>query len=144
MKSLFFCLSLAFIICSCGSNPSEEKSSAPTSGTLPQNTSENTKPQDSALNALKKNPDYTKGIELVAKSDCFTCHKIEDPSIGPSYRSIANKYESNAKNVALLADKIVKGGSGTWGQVPMTPHSGLTKKEAEQMVKYILLLKKSS
>ncbi len=42
----------------------------------------------------------------------------------------------------MLAAKIIKGGSGVWGQVPMTPHPNLSVADAEQMVKYILLLKK--
>jgi cytochrome c len=41
----------------------------------------------------------------------------------------------------MLADKIIKGGAGVWGQIPMTPHPNLSKQDAEQIVKYVLLLK---
>jgi cytochrome c len=88
------------------------------------------------------NPDYVAGVELIAKSDCLTCHKVEEKAIGPAYRDVANKYENTEANVSMLAEKIIKGGKGNWGEVPMTPHPALTEAEAKQMVKYILLLKK--
>jgi cytochrome c len=88
---------------------------------------------------LSKNPDYQKGLELVASHDCLSCHTVSEKLLGPSYRSIAGKYDSSA--VSSLAQKIIKGGQGVWGQVPMTPHPQVSKADAEQMVKYILLLK---
>ncbi len=91
---------------------------------------------------LSKNPDYQKGIALVAGSDCLTCHKIDETSTGPAYRDVANKYgPGDDAVVSTLADKIIKGGSGNWGSVPMTAHDALSKDDAKAMVKYILLLK---
>ncbi|MBL0316715.1 MAG: c-type cytochrome [Flavobacteriales bacterium] len=78
---------------------------------------------------------------LVAQSDCLTCHKVDEKLVGPPYRDVANKYENTEANVKLLAEKIVKGGTGVWGQVAMTPHPTVTPENAEKMVKYILLLK---
>lgn len=92
-------------------------------------------------NAAMDNPDYDAGLNLIAKSDCFTCHKLRDVSVGPSYGEVAKKYANTPENINLLADKIVKGGQGVWGQVPMLPHSNITKEDAVKMVKYILLLK---
>lgn len=91
---------------------------------------------------LSSNPDYAKGLELVGQSDCFTCHKIEDISVGPPYRDVAGKYENTKANRIMLAEKIIKGGQGNWGQIPMTPHPNLSKEDAQQIVKYIMLLKK--
>jgi cytochrome c len=54
---------------------------------------------------------------------------------------VANKYENTDANVKMLAEKIIKGGSGVYSAVPMTPHPALAEADAEQMVKYILLLK---
>lgn len=87
------------------------------------------------------NPDYDKGLGLVAKSDCFSCHKLNEQSTGPSYAAVAAKYPNNDSTVSILAGKIIKGGQGNWGQVPMTPHPTLSKDDASTMVKYILLLK---
>ena len=95
----------------------------------------------SAGSSLRSNPDYQKGLELIAKSDCLTCHKVGEKLIGPSYKEVAAKYESNEENIDLLAGKIIKGGQGVWGQIPMTAHPQLSEADAKQMVKYILLLK---
>jgi len=90
---------------------------------------------------LSANPDYQKGLELIAKSNCLTCHKISEKLVGPAYRDIANKYTADENNISMLADKIIKGGSGVWGQIPMLPHPEISKADAEQMAKYVLLLK---
>ena len=92
---------------------------------------------------ITKSLDYQVGLELVAKSDCFTCHKIEEQFTGPSYRDVANKYAGMSDTIIThLAGKIIHGGNGVWGQVFMTPHATLSQADAEAMVKYILLLKK--
>ena len=85
--------------------------------------------------------EYDKAIELIAKSDCLTCHKVEEKVTGPSYKDVSNKYESTDANIEMLAGKVIKGGTGVWGQVPMTPHDSLSVDDAKTMVKYILALK---
>ncbi len=82
------------------------------------------------------------GELLIAKSDCIGCHHKENKIIGPSYQAIAEKYPSNEENIALLAGKIISGGKGVWGTVPMTPHAKITESDAKEMVTYILSLKK--
>lgn len=96
----------------------------------------------SEVTDITQDPVYQKGLELVAKSDCFTCHKIDEQHTGPSYRSVADKYAGMPDTmVAHLAGKIIKGGAGVWGDVFMTPHP-IPQEDAEAMVRYILLLKK--
>ena len=93
---------------------------------------------------LSNNPVYQKGLALVANpnNNCLTCHKVDEKLTGPSYRDVANKYANEPDTIiSYLAGKIIKGGSGTWGEIPMTPHSDLSQEDAEAMVKYILLLK---
>ena len=99
-------------------------------------------PAATASNDLSSNPDYTKGLALVAGSDCLTCHKTSEKNIGPAYKEVAAKYENTEENVKMLADKVIKGGSGVWGAVPMTPHPQISQEDAEAMIKYIMLLKK--
>ncbi|MFV8337300.1 c-type cytochrome [Flavobacterium sp. RSP29] len=82
------------------------------------------------------------GEKLIAKSDCVGCHKLDKKLIGPSYLDIAKKYPSNDKNIAYLSGKIIKGGSGVWGTIPMSAHASIKKNDANSMVKYILSLKK--
>ncbi len=90
----------------------------------------------------KDDPIYIKGIEKVKASDCATCHMLERKIIGPSYAEVAAKYENTEENVSLLAQKVIEGGAGVWGEVMMSPHPTLSEDDAKDMVRYILLLKK--
>jgi cytochrome c len=101
------------------------------------------KPADSA-NASAGGPTagaYEKGLEMIGALDCTTCHKISEKNIGPAYTDVAKKYEATEANIDLLAGKIIKGGSGNWGTVPMTPHPTVSVDSAKEMVRYILSLK---
>lgn len=80
-----------------------------------------------------------KGKTLIAGSDCFACHQEKDKLVGPSYADVAKKYKET--DIPLLVKKIIEGGSGTWGDIPMAPHAGLMKADAEAMVHYILSIK---
>jgi cytochrome c len=102
---------------------------------------------DSVAAALKPdlsdNPVYKKGLALIGGSDCLTCHKIDEMLTGPAYRDVANKYPNDDSTVNRLAAKIIAGGRGVWGTVPMTPHPTISVDDAKAMVQYIMLLKKS-
>jgi len=83
---------------------------------------------------------YAKGKELMADSDCAACHKEAGESIGPSYVKVAAKYKGEDNAEEYLANKIIKGGGGVWGETAMAGHPQLTTKQAGEMVKYILSL----
>jgi cytochrome c len=85
---------------------------------------------------------YTAGKSLIEKSDCRACHFVDNKSIGPSFTLIAKKYSTNTQAVDYLSNKIIKGGSGVWGNVPMNAHPTIGLPEAEQIVQYILSLDK--
>ncbi len=87
-----------------------------------------------------------KGLELIGASDCTTCHRLHKEaagaSIGPAYSEVAAKYPSAADTtINRLVHKIIDGGSGVWGTVPMTPHPALNTSDVKEMVTYILSLK---
>jgi cytochrome c len=82
-----------------------------------------------------------KGLEMIGALDCTTCHKINEKNIGPAYVDVAKKYEPTEANIDTLVEKIIKGGSGNWGTVPMTPHPTLSVDSAKEMVRYILSLR---
>lgn len=84
----------------------------------------------------------SEGEIIIKKLDCATCHKIDKKVIGPSYMDIAKKYPSNDKNIGYLSDKIIKGGAGVWGAIPMASHAALKKDEAKKIAKYILSFNK--
>ena len=125
MKKICFSAILAGMIISCGGS------------------GDNAGKESKTENAdVTKDPDYKKGLALIADSDCLTCHKIDETSTGPSYRQVADKYAGSDTSVVYLGGKIITGGKGVWGEAYMTPHADLSKEDAEAMAKYILLLKK--
>lgn len=132
MKKYLAFFSIILLFAACGGN----NNNANTSTVAADSTS-----TAAATNDISSNPDYQKGLALVAKSNCLTCHKIDEKVIGPAYKDVANKYAGNDTAVTYLAHKVIAGGKGVWGEVMMTPHPDLSEADAEQMVKYILLLK---
>ena len=82
------------------------------------------------------------GEDLLKKNGCTACHAIDKKLVGPSYVEVAAKYKGDAGAAAKLADKVKKGGSGVWGQVPMPPNPQVSDADLKTMIAYILALKK--
>ena len=128
----YFLLSCCCIlIFACNSNNSAGKEYA-----------DSTSATDSIINSAGNIVDsqYREGARLVAANDCFTCHKVEQENIGPSYKQIAAKYHFYEGNVENLSHSIIHGSKGLWGNKEMTPHPNLDPKDANEMVRYILSL----
>lgn len=85
--------------------------------------------------------EYDKAVELIAGSDCLGCHQITTKTNGPAYADIAKKYEPTEANIDTLAGKIIRGGGGNWGTVPMAAHPDFTQEEARTLAKYVLSLR---
>jgi cytochrome c len=81
------------------------------------------------------------GEKLVNDNDCSSCHAVDRPSVGPAYTAIAKKYAGQPTAAAKLSLKIREGGSGTWGDIAMTPHPDVTDAQARQMLSWILAAK---
>lgn len=81
-----------------------------------------------------------KGLKLISASDCAACHKKETKSIGPAYVEIAKKYKGSKTALETLTKKIIAGGGGVWGEVPMAGHPQLSTDDAAEMTRYILSL----
>ena len=79
--------------------------------------------------------------ELAKKNACTACHAVDKKLVGPAYKDVAAKYKGNAKAQAMLEEKVKKGGSGVWGQVPMPPNSNVKDEDVKALVKWILSLK---
>ena len=133
MKKLLLLIPVSLIVliaCNSDSKPAEEKKEETTAPTTP------------VVEDVTQNPAYKAGLALIGQSDCLTCHRPAEKLTGPAYQDVANKYASQAPGIIpQLADKIISGGTGVWGQVPMLPHPTVSHEDAEKMVKYILLLK---
>src|SRR6476659_556235 len=110
MKKFLSILFVAFLV-SCGNKPNDKQAPEETK-------TDNTTP----AGAQSNDPDVEKGMNLVAKSDCLTCHQIDAASTGPSYMSVAGKYPDNDAVIDSLSEKVIKGGMGNWGTVPMIAH----------------------
>jgi len=80
------------------------------------------------------------GEALVKSGDCKTCHHAQAKIIGPPHGDVAKKYDFTAANVKMLAGKIIQGGVGVWGEVPMNAHPDISQSDAEKMARYVLSL----
>ena len=78
---------------------------------------------------------------LATSKNCMACHAVDKKLVGPSYKDVAKKYAGDAKAADMLATKIVKGGSGVWGAVPMPANPQVSEAEARSLVKWVLATK---
>lgn len=83
---------------------------------------------------------FSKGKNLIDESDCLSCHRIDIKSIGPSYEEVAKKYAHDPKGQEVIAERIIKGRVGFWGEHAMSAHPDLSPQDAQQMVSYIMSL----
>lgn len=145
MKKVLFTMVIAAGLYACGggeettetkpiSNATTEESAAP----VKEEAAKAEEPAKEETKAVAKKD----GKALIAGSDCRTCHKDDSKLIGPAYQDVAKKYENNAKNVKMLAEKVLQGGQGNWGEIPMAGHPNLSVEDASAMVEYILSMKK--
>lgn len=80
------------------------------------------------------------GTDLISKSTCLACHTTNIKSIGPSYEEVAEKYADDPDAQERLANKVMKGGAGVWGPIPMPPHPQHKMEDARKMIESILSL----
>jgi cytochrome c len=141
MKNLFFtAILLSLTITSCSEKKEQVAEQQPTteSNTMMEEPKPAASADTASTTAAAKPED--EGKALVEGADCLSCHKVDSKLVGPSYQDVAAKYTD--ADIDHLAQKVIDGGKGVWGDVPMTPHAGLSKENAQKMVKYILSLKK--
>ena len=139
MKKTFL-LSMIVVFSACSNEAGDKNNDA---GTTEANAEVEKRREDSLKQAAENTAaaDREKGIELIAQSDCLGCHKVDEKLVGPPYREVAKKYNLDDTTRNRLAEKIIKGGVGVWGNVPMPAHPQITEGDAKSMVNYILSLK---
>lgn len=114
------------------------------------NVSMNFLPQGKDLAVILADPrdagsvQFTRGKGLLANLDCKACHSMNQESVGPAYMKIAERYAGKPGIESQLADKIIQGGTGNWGDRPMSSHPDLPVEDAKEIVNYILSLKASN
>ncbi|MBA3594282.1 MAG: c-type cytochrome [Polaromonas sp.] len=80
-------------------------------------------------------------LQLATAKNCMACHAVATKLVGPSYKDVAVKYASQKDAADKLAAKIVKGGSGVWGPVPMPANAQVNDAEALKLAAWIMTQK---
>jgi cytochrome c len=93
-----------------------------------------------AASALVAAPAFA-NADLAQKKNCMACHAVDKKVVGPAYKDVAAKYAGQKDAVDKLSAKVVKGGAGVWGPVPMPANTTVSEAEAKQLVQWILTLK---
>ncbi len=79
--------------------------------------------------------------DLAKAKNCMACHAVANKLVGPSYKDVAAKYEGQKGAEDKLVQKVMKGGAGTWGPVPMPANPQVSEAEARSLVKWVLTQK---
>jgi cytochrome c len=79
--------------------------------------------------------------QLAQAKNCMACHAVDKKLVGPSYKDVAAKYANQKDAADKLAEKVIKGGSGVWGPVPMPANPQVSAAEAKQLATWILAQK---
>ena len=77
-------------------------------------------------------------MALAISKNCMACHAVQKKLVGPSYKDIAAKYAGQADAVDKLSAKVLKGGSGVWGPIPMPANTQVTADESKKLVTWVL------
>ena len=93
------------------------------------------------LGTLAAAPAAFAQADLAQKKNCLTCHSVEKKVLGPAYKDVAAKYAGQKDASAALVTKVMKGGTGVWGNIPMPANPQVNEAEAKQLVGWILSLK---
>jgi cytochrome c len=79
--------------------------------------------------------------DLAQKKNCMACHAVDKKLVGPAYKDVAAKYAGQKDAVDKLTQKVMKGGAGVWGPVPMPANTQVSAAEAKQLVEWVLSTK---
>jgi cytochrome c len=143
MKKIFAMLVICAAITACGG--SKSGSGSDSTKATDETAKAHNSDADTTANNTGASEDAGKAapaLKLIASSDCSTCHKADVKVVGPAFKDVAAKYPATDNNIDMLADKVIKGGKGNWGDIAMTPHPSLSNGDAKTIVKYILSLHK--
>ena len=80
-------------------------------------------------------------MALATAKNCMACHAVDKKLVGPSYKDVAAKYAGQQDAVEKLSAKVIKGGSGVWGPIPMPANAQVTPDEAKKLIAWILTQK---
>lgn len=93
-----------------------------------------------AVAALASNAAFA-NEQLAKEKNCLACHAVDHKVVGPAYKDVAAKYKGDKSAEGKLVTKVMKGGGGVWGQVPMPANPQVNEAEAKKLVQWVLSLK---
>ncbi len=79
--------------------------------------------------------------QLARDKLCMNCHTLDRKIVGPAFKDIATRYAGRADAVPFLAGKIVKGGAGAWGPVPMAANPKMSADDARRLAAWVMTIK---
>ena len=79
--------------------------------------------------------------QMLTKYGCVACHAVDHKVVGPALEDVSKKYHGQADALAHLSVKVRNGGSGVWGDIPMTPNPQVPDADLQTLVKWVLALK---
>lgn len=92
-----------------------------------------------AVAAVASSSAFAQDAAALAKAkNCLACHSVQSKLVGPAYKDVAAKYAGQKDAESKLVAKVMKGGSGVWGPVPMPANPQVTEAEAHTLVKWVL------
>jgi cytochrome c len=80
-------------------------------------------------------------LKLATDKNCMACHAVDKKLVGPSYKDVSAKYAGQKDAADKLAAKIMKGGSGVWGAIPMPANAQVNPAEAKTLATWVLAQK---
>lgn len=82
--------------------------------------------------------DDVKAVAVAKQNACMGCHAVDKKIVGPSFQAVAKKYANDSSANVFLKNKILKGGSGSWGVVPMPANAKLNEADVSVLTSWIL------
>jgi cytochrome c len=93
-----------------------------------------------AVSALASTSAFAQA-DLAKSKNCLACHAVNAKLVGPAYKDVAAKYAGQKGAEDKLVQKVMKGGAGVWGAVPMPANPQVSEAEARSLVKWVLAQK---
>ena len=94
-----------------------------------------------AFAALAASTSAMADMKLATEKNCMACHAIEKKVVGPGYKDVATKYAGQKDAIDMLAGKILKGGAGVWGPIPMPANAQVSAAESKILAAWVMSLK---
>jgi cytochrome c len=88
--------------------------------------------------SVSASADDAKAITVAKQNACMGCHAVDKKIVGPGFQAVAKKYANDPGAMAFLKNKIIKGGSGSWGVVPMPANAKLSDADVSLLASWVL------